>query len=199
MITLPDTLQNLVDSFKKLPGIGAKTAERLAYYIAENSDESNYNFSKNIINVKDRLSMCNVCFFYIEEGSICNACNAKRDESKICVVQRPKDVIAIDKTGFPGLYHVLGGVLSPLDQIGPEDLNINELFERLNEDIKEVIIATDTSLEGDATSIYLANKLEYYNPKLIVSKLARGIPIGGQFEYIDEMTLAKAFTERTKI
>ena len=143
--------------------------------------------------------MCNVCFFYIEEGSICNACNAKRDESKICVVQQPKDVIAIDKTGFPGLYHVLGGVLSPLDQIGPEDLNINELFERLNEDIKEVIIATDTSLEGDATSIYLASKLEHYNSKLIVSKLARGIPIGGQFEYIDEMTLAKAFTERTKI
>ena len=199
MITLPDTLQNLIDSFKKLPGIGAKTAERLAYYVAENTDESNYNFSKNIINVKDRLSICSVCFFYIEKENICNACNSKRDESKICVVQCPKDVIAIDKTGFPGLYHVLGGVLSPLDQIGPEDLNINELFKRLNDEIREVIIATDTSLEGDATSIYIADKLERYNSKIMVSKLARGIPIGGQFEYIDEMTLAKAFTERTKI
>tara|TARA_S200000501_G_scaffold115147_2_gene108194 strand:- start:30606 stop:31205 length:600 start_codon:yes stop_codon:yes gene_type:complete len=199
MISLPDTLQSLIDSFKKLPGIGAKTAERLAYYIAENTNESNYNFSKNIINVKDKLSICTICFFYIEKENICNACNSKRDESKICVVQRPKDVIAIDKTGFPGLYHVLGGVLSPLDQIGPEDLNINELFKRLNDDIREVIIATDTSLEGDATSIYLADKLERYNSKIIVSKLARGIPLGGQFDYIDEMTLAKAFTERTKI
>ena len=111
MISLPDTLQSLIDSFKKLPGIGAKTAERLAYYIAENTNESNYNFSKNIINVK--IGFLYVMYvFLIEKENICNACNSKRDESKICVVQRPKDVIAIDKTGFPGLYHVLGGVLS---------------------------------------------------------------------------------------
>ena len=123
----------------------------------------------------------------------------KRDRTKICVVQRPKDVIAIDKAGYSGLYHVLGGVLSPLDQIGPNDLNIKQLFLRIDDNIKEVILATDTSLEGDATSIYLADKLESINDNLIVSKLARGIPIGGQFEYIDEMTLMRAFNERTEI
>ena len=108
-------------------------------------------------------------------------------------------MIAIDKAGYAGLYHVLGGVLSPLDQIGPDDLNINELISRIDDNIKEIILATDTSLEGDATSIYLADKLEQTNNNLKVSKLARGIPIGGQFEYIDEMTLMRAFDERTEI
>ena len=199
MIEFPETLQKLIDSFKTLPGIGSKTAERLAYYVAESNQSFHYEFSDNILNIKKRLSVCAVCFFYIEEDSPCHSCSIKRDRSKICVVQRPKDVIAIDKAGFSGLYHVLGGVLSPLDQIGPDDLNINELFNRIDENIKEVILATDTSLEGDATSIYLADKLEGINDSIIVSKLARGIPIGGQFEYIDEMTLTRAFNERTEI
>ena len=199
MIEFPQTLQRLIDSFKILPGIGSKTAERLAYHVAESNESFHYEFSDNILNIKKRLSVCEVCFFYIEQDTSCHSCSIKRDRSKICVVQRPKDVIAIDKAGFSGLYHVLGGVLSPLDQIGPDDLNINELFKRVNEDIKEVILATDTSLEGDATSIYLADKLEAINDSIIVSKLARGIPTGGQFEYIDEMTLTRAFNERTEI
>ncbi len=199
MIEFPQTLQNLIDSFKTLPGIGSKTAERLAYHVAESNELFHYEFSDNILNIKKRLSICNVCFFYIEKDRSCHSCSAKRDNSKICVVQRPKDVIAIDKAGFSGLYHVLGGVLSPLDQIGPDDLNIDKLFERLDGNIKEVIIATDTSIEGDATSIYLADKLEGIDGSIIVSKLARGIPVGGQFEYIDEMTLTRAFNERTEI
>ena len=138
-------------------------------------------------------------YFIIEEEFNCSPCNSNRDQTKICVVQRPKDVIAIDKAGYAGLYHVLGGVLSPLDQIGPDDLNINELISRIDDNVKEIILATDTSLEGDATSIYLADKLEQTNNNLKVSKLARGIPIGGQFEYIDEMTLMRAFDERTEI
>ena len=199
MIEFPQTLQNLIDSFKTLPGIGSKTAERLAYHVAESNELFHYEFSDNILNIKKRLSICNVCFFYIEKDSSCRSCSVKRDNSKICVVQRPKDVIAIDKAGFSGLYHVLGGVLSPLDQIGPDDLNIDKLFDRLDGNIKEVIIATDTSIEGDATSIYLADKLEGIDDSIIVSKLARGIPVGGQFEYIDEMTLTRAFNERTEI
>ena len=199
MIEFPQTLQKLVDSFKTLPGVGSKTAERLAYYVADSNELFHHEFSNNILNIKERLSVCNVCFFYIEKDSNCHSCGFKRDRNRICVVQRPKDVIAIDKAGFSGLYHVLGGVLSPLDQVGPDDLNINELFSRIDENIKEVILATDTSLEGDATSIYLAHKLEEIDDSITVSKLARGIPIGGQFEYIDEMTLTRAFNERTKI
>ena len=199
MIQFPETLQKLIDSFKTLPGIGSKTAERLAYHVAESNESFHYEFSDNILNIKKRLSKCEVCFFYIEENNNCHSCSFKRDRNKICVVQRPKDVIAIDKAGFSGLYHVLGGVLSPLDQIGPDDLNINQLFSRIDDNIKEVILATDTSLEGDATSIYLADKLEKINDSIIVSKLARGIPIGGQFDYIDEMTLTRAFNERTEI
>jgi len=199
MIKLPETLQKLIDSFKALPGIGLKTAERLAYHVAESHESYNYEFSQNLLNIKKTLSVCSTCFFYIEEGSNCHSCDAQRDKSKICVVQRPKDVIAIDKAGYSGLYHVLGGVLSPLDQIGPDDLNVDQLMLRIDDNIKEVILATDTSLEGDATSIYLADKLEAMDDTLIVSKLARGIPIGGQFEYIDEMTLMRAFNERTEI
>jgi len=199
MIQLPSTLQKLIDSFKTLPGIGLKTAERLAYYVAESEESYNYEFSQNLLNIKETLNVCDTCFFYIEKGSDCYSCDTRRDKAKICVVQRPKDVIAIDKAGYSGLYHVLGGVLSPLDQIGPNDLNIKQLFLRIDDNIKEVILATDTSLEGDATSIYLADKLESINDNLIVSKLARGIPIGGQFEYIDEMTLMRAFNERTEI
>jgi len=199
MIRLPGTLQKLIDSFKALPGIGLKTAERLAYYVVESKESYNHEFSQNLLNIKETLGVCDTCFFYIEKGSDCYSCDTTRDKNKICVVQRPKDVIAIDKAGYSGLYHVLGGVLSPLDQIGPNDLNIKQLFLRIDENIKEIILATDTSLEGDATSIYLAEKLESMNDNLIVSKLARGIPIGGQFEYIDEMTLMRAFNERTEI
>ena len=199
MIQLPETLQKLINSFKALPGVGSKTAERLAYYVVDSHESYNEEFSENLLNIKKKLSICSTCFFYIEEESNCSSCNSNRDQTKICVVQRSKDVIAIDKAGYTGLYHVLGGVLSPLDQIGPDDLNINELIPRIDDNVKEIILATDTSLEGDATSIYLADKLEQTNNNLKVSKLARGIPIGGQFEYIDEMTLMRAFDERTEI
>jgi len=199
MISLPNTLLKLVESFKRLPGVGAKTAERLAYHMIESEELYNLEFSQNILNIKEHLSVCKICFFYIENESSCSCCSDERDRSKICVVQRAKDVISIDKAGYNGLYHVLGGVLSPLDQIGPEDLNISSLFARINSEMKEIILATDTSLEGDATSIYLASQLEKHNSHIKISKLARGIPIGGQFEYIDEMTLMRAFDERKEV
>mgnify|MGYP000163852156 CR=1 FL=1 len=199
MITLPNILLKLVESFKRLPGVGAKTAERLAYHMIENDKIHNLEFSQNILNIKECLRVCKVCFFYVENESSCSCCSDDRDQTKICVVQRAKDVLSIDKAGYNGLYHVLGGVLSPLDQIGPEDLNVSSLFSRINSDIKEIILATDTSLEGDATSIYLASELEKDNSSIKISKLARGIPIGGQFEYIDEMTLMRAFDERKEV
>ena len=199
MISLPDTLAKLIESFKRLPGIGSKTAERLAYHMIESDKTFNLEFSQNILQVKEQIGVCNICFFYVQNDSACACCKDNRDQTKICVVQRAKDVISIDKAGYNGLYHVLGGVLSPLDQIGPDDLNISPLFSRINNNIKEVILATDTSLEGDATSIFLASQLEKIDGNIKVSKLARGIPIGGQFEYIDEMTLTRAFDDRKEI
>ena len=199
MISLPNTLLKLVESFKRLPGVGAKTAERLAYHMIESDELYNLEFSQNILRIKDCLSVCDVCFFYIEDESACTCCSDDRDNTKICVVQRAKDVISIDKAGYNGLYHVLGGVLSPLDQIGPEDLNISSLFSRISSEIQEIILATDTSLEGDATSIYLASQIEKDYDNIKISKLARGIPVGGQFEYIDEMTLMRAFDERKEV
>ena len=199
MIKLPESIIKLADSFKRLPGIGAKTAERLAYYMIEKGDQVFLkSFSQNILDIIENVRTCEVCFFYVERGQQC-ICEKTSDLSKICVVQRPKDVLSFYNTGFEGLFHVLGGVLSPLDQIGPDNLNIKELLVRVDDSIKEVIIATDTSLEGDTTSMYLAdllNKLEY---EFKITRLARGIPIGGQFEYIDELTLSRALTERIEI
>ena len=199
MTKLPDSILRLVDSFKTLPGIGVKTAERLAYYVIEKQDqEFSEIFSQNLLDVMNNITTCNVCFFYVEKDKDCS-CKHTPDLSKICVVQQPKDVLSFYNTGYKGLFHVLGGVLSPLDQIGPDDLNIKELLIRLNQETEEIIIATDTSLEGDATSIYLADLLENIEYELKITRLARGIPIGGQFEYIDELTLARALDERIEI
>ena len=199
MTKLPDSILRLVDSFKTLPGIGVKTAERLAYYVIEKQDqEFSKTFSQNLLDVMNNITTCNICFFYLEKDKDCS-CKHTSDLSKICVVQQPKDVLSFYNTGYKGLFHVLGGVLSPLDQIGPDDLNIKELLIRVNQETEEIIIATDTSLEGDATSIYLADLLENIEYELKITRLARGIPIGGQFEYIDELTLARALDERVEI
>ena len=148
--------------------------------------------------IDKEIIICDICFFLVEKNKDC-ICKSSIDRSTICVVQESKDVIAFDRTGYKGMYHVIGGVLSPLDQIGPEDLNIDEFMLRISDDINEIILAMDTSLEGDATSVYIANLLENHNPKIKISRLARGIPVGGQFDYIDDMTLIKAFDERTEL
>ena len=198
MINLPNAILELIESFKKLPGIGSKTAERLAYFVLDEDFSYSRNFAQILLNLDNEIITCDICFFLVEKGKDC-ICNESMDKTKICVVQQSKDVIAFDRTGYKGMYHVIGGVLSPLDQIGPDELNINEFMLRIDENIKEVIIATDTSLEGDATSIYIANLLENSNPTIKISRLARGIPMGGQFDYIDDMTLMRAFNERTEI
>ena len=197
MIMLPDSILQLINSLKKLPGVGSKTAERLAYFIYENEKSYCDEFSNNLSILHDSIDECDSCFFFVEKGKNC-ICKGNRDKSIICVVQKPKDVIAFESTGFMGLYHVLGGVLSPLDQIGPDDLHIKELFNRIDENINEVILAMDTSLEGDATSIYISDQLDRLDLNIKITRLARGIPIGGQFEFIDEITLARAFDERTE-
>ena len=199
MIKLPESIIKLADSFRKLPGVGAKTAERLAYYMIEKGDQVFLkSFSQNILDIIENVQTCKICFFYLEKGEQC-ICEKSSDPSKICVVQKPKDVLSFYNTGFDGLFHVLGGVLSPLDQIGPDDLNIKELLARVNHNTKEVIVATDTSLEGDTTSMYLADLLGKLDYEFKITRLARGIPIGGQFEYIDELTLTRALTERIEI
>ena len=198
MIKLPSSLLELIDSFRKLPGVGLKTAERLAYFTLESVSSYSEIFSQNLLNIDKDIGICDICFFLVEKNSDC-ICNNSINRTTICVVQKPKDVLAFDRTGYKGMYHVIGGVLSPLDQIGPDDLNIDEFMLRINADINEVILAMDTSLEGDATSVYIANLLENYNPGIKISRLARGIPVGGQFDYIDDMTLMRAFDERTEL
>lgn len=198
MIKLPKSFVDLVDSFKELPGVGVKTAERLSYFILESDSSFSEKFSKNLLALSCNINICNVCFFFVDGSSQC-ICKEDRDRTKICVVQQPKDVISFDRTGYTGLYHVIGGVLSPLDNIGPDELNIKELIYRLDDNIEEVILAMDSSLEGDATSIYMSRIIEDMHPKIRISRLARGIPMGGQFDYIDDMTLMRAFDERTEI
>ncbi len=198
MIKIPTSILRLIDSFKRLPGVGNKTAERLAYFVLESDISLSDEFSESLSNIHSNIKTCDICFFYHEKDTSC-ICTTNIDKSKICVVQHQKDVISFDRTGYKGLYHVLGGVLSPLDQIGPDELNIEELFLRLNSDVKEIIIATDTSLEGDATAIYITDIFVKTHPDIKISKLARGIPVGGQFDYLDEMTLIKAFDDRTEI
>tara|TARA_B100001123_G_scaffold446026_1_gene599187 strand:+ start:295 stop:891 length:597 start_codon:yes stop_codon:yes gene_type:complete len=198
MIKLPNALIKLIDSFKRLPGVGPKTAERLAYFILEKESSFSNSFAHNLLNLDDNILTCQTCFFLLEKGCDC-ICKSTKDKTRICIVQQSKDVIAFDRTGYEGMYHVIGGVLSPLDQIGPDHLNIKEFFDRIDGNINEVILATDTSLEGDATSIYIANILEASHPDVKISRLARGIPIGGQFDYIDDMTLMRAFNERTEV
>ena len=198
MIKIPASISKLIDSFKRLPGVGNKTAERLAYFVLESNLSYSEEFSQSLSDIHKNIKTCKICFFYYEKDESC-ICTSNYDRSKICVVQRQKDVISFNRTGYKGLYHILGGILSPLDQIGPDELNIEELFLRLNDDVNEIIIATDTSLEGDATAIYITDILVKNYPHIKISKLARGIPVGGQFDYLDEMTLIKAFDDRTEI
>ncbi len=191
---IPQSLQQLIEEFTRFPGIGKKTAQRLAFHVLRTSREDAVALAKAIINTKDKIHHCSVCYNISEEDP-CDVCSdAKRDRSVICVVEDAMDVIAIEKTSeYRGLYHVLGGILSPLDGIGPNDLNIDALINRLDE-VEEVILATNPSMEGETTAHYLTKLLK---PKGIkVSRLARGLPVGSDVEYIDEATLSRALEGR---
>ncbi len=195
MLYTSEALQQLIEEFARLPGIGRKTAQRLALYILKQPREEVVKMAKALVNVKDRIRYCSSCW-NITEIDPCPICaSPKRDRSILCVVEEPNDVMAVEKTNeFKGLYHVLGGSLSPLDGIGPDDLKIRELLQRISGEVAEVILALNPNVEGEATTLYLTKLLKPLGVK--VSRIARGIPVGGDLEFADEATLTRALEGR---
>ncbi len=191
-----EPIGRLVNQFSKLPGVGKKTALRYAYKIIDMSADEAKQFADSILECKSKVRYCSVCGNFSQE-EVCEICK-RRDGSVICVVKEPKDVIALEKLReFKGVYHVLHGVISPMDGIGPNDLTIKELLERVSKGVNEVIIATNPDVEGDATAMYIAKLIKPLG--VTVTRLAHGIPIGGEIEYTDEVTLSRAFIERKQI
>ncbi len=189
-------IQDLIDELGRLPGVGPKSAQRIAFHIIQSDRVDVSRLAEVLKTVKERVKFCTTCG-NISEEELCKICrDPRRDNSSICVVEESKDVIAIEKTReFKGKYHVLGGAISPIDGIGPENLRIRELMQRLAEtEIAEVIIATDPNLEGEATATYLTRLIKPLGIK--VSRLASGLPVGGDLEYADEVTLGRAFEGR---
>ncbi len=197
MDALPESLNRLIDGLSDFPGIGKKTAERMAFYLLKSNDGWAQNLAKAIMDVKEQIHECPICH-NISDTSPCSICSdTKRDPSLLCVVEDTTDLVVFEKTNhFRGKYHVLGGVLSPLDGIGPEDLHFDTLLERINGE-EEVIIATNPNAEGETTALYLAKLLKEHNIK--VTRLASGIPVGGDLEYTDEATLVSALEGRREI
>ena len=193
---LPESISRLIGELAKLPGIGEKNATRLAFHIFRSPKIYSENLAQAIIDTKTKVILCNTCYNFASE-SPCDICsNEDRDISSICVVEEPLDQLAVEKSKeFKGKYHVLHGVISPIEGVGPEDLRIKELISRLEkEGIKEVIIATNPSVEGEATSLYLSKLIKQLGVE--VSRIAHGVPMGGDIEYIDEITLGKAIRDR---
>ena len=196
MDVYPDSLKKLISQFSTLPGIGKKTAERLSIYMLNANKNKITNFTLALDGMKDSIKVCEICFCFIEDDN-CHICNdVHRDSSLICVVKDPTDIFLIEKSGFKGKYHVLGGLISPLDGVTPESLNIDTLLERLKS-TKEIIMAIDPSSEGDITILYLSEIIKKHNIKM--SRLARGIPVGTSLEYIDEVTLTHSINDRVEM
>lgn len=193
------SIQTLLDEFERLPGIGPKSAQRIVYYLLNTDRAQAARLSRAIMDVKDTVHFCKRCFNYAE-GDLCDICaSPKRDQGTICVVQEPRDIPPIERTGaFSGVYHVLGGALSPLEGIGPDQLHISELVARLSSDqVKEVILATNPNVEGETTASYLARIIRPLGVK--VTRLASGLPVGGDLEFADEATLGRAFESRHEV
>lgn len=191
----PASIEKLIGMFCSLPGVGQKTAQRYAYAVIDMTDEKAKDFCKAIEDVKQNVKFCKECGFFTE-NDVCDICK-NRDKSTICVVAYPKDVLAIDKGGaYNGVYHVLHGTLSPIDGRGPDELNIKSLLKRLD-GVKEVIMATNPDVEGEATAVYLARLIKPLGIK--VTRLAQGISIGSDIEYADEVTLERALFRRTEL
>ncbi len=198
---LPAPIQNLIDAFSRLPGIGPKTASRLAFFLLNAPDELAIGLSEALRDLKTNTVDCPVCYNITTAGRTeCEICaNADRDPGLVCVVEEPLDVLAMERTGgFTGRYHVLRGVLSPIEGVGPEDLTMRQLFERVRAGgIRELILATNPSMEGDATAMYIQQQLNL--PGVKVTRLARGLPIGGDLEYADQTTLLRALMGRQEM
>lgn len=195
MLYTSEALQQLIEEFSRLPGIGRKSAQRLALFILKQPREDIVRMAKALVNVKDKIRSCSVCC-NITETDPCSICSSpKRDRKLICVVEEPNDVIALERTNeFRGLFHVLGGSLSPLDGIGPDELKVRELLARITPEVTEVILAMNPNVEGEATTIYLTRLLKPLGVR--VSRIARGIPVGGDLEFADEATLSRAIEGR---
>jgi len=208
-MNLPKPIKKLIDSFERLPGIGPKTAQRLTFYLLHVPQEMLDEFGGALINLKKDTVICSICF-NVSETDPCPICaDQNRDHSIICVIEQPLDILAIEKTGkYKGVYHVLGGAISPLNNIGPDELKIKELIERVEEwksgrvEIREIILATNPNMEGEATAMFIANeirKLKAQSSKLKdleISRLGQGLPTGGDLEYADEVTLQRALEGR---
>jgi recombination protein RecR len=195
----PEPIAKLIESFSRLPGIGPKTAARLAFYVLRMKEEDVIDFAKALVNVKRNLSYCSVCC-NITDTDPCRICSDKsRDVSAICVVQEPKDLVAMERTReFHGQYHVLQGAISPMDGLGPDDIRIAELVRRLGDErVQELILATNPNIEGEATAMYLSRLVKPFGIK--VTRIAHGLPVGGDLEYADEVTISKALEGRREL
>ncbi|MCW1929626.1 recombination mediator RecR [Bhargavaea beijingensis] len=195
----PEPISKLIDSFMKLPGIGPKTAARLAFHVLDMKEDTVLEFSKALVDAKRDLTFCSVCG-HITDTDPCRICkDESRNRSMLCVVQEPKDVIAMEKMrDFNGLYHVLHGAISPMDGVGPEDINIPDLLKRLQDDtIQEVILATNPTIEGEATAMYISRLIKPSGIR--TTRIAHGLPVGGDLEYADEVTLSKALEGRREL
>ncbi len=191
-------IAKLIEEFSKLPGVGRKTAQRLAFHVLDMKNEEVIEFAKAVVNAKKYTKYCSVCG-NLTDNDPCSVCtDVSRDKSVICVVEDSRDIMAMERTReFKGLYHVLHGSISPMEGIGPEDINIKELMKRLDNNVKEVILATNPTIEGEATAIYISRLVKPMGIK--VTRIAHGIPIGGDIEYTDEVTLLKALEGRREI
>ncbi|MBC8346692.1 MAG: recombination protein RecR [Candidatus Marinimicrobia bacterium] len=192
---IPDSINRLIEEFSRFPGIGRKTAQRMVFHVLKSPNDHAVELAEAVMDMKTKIRFCAICNGITEEDP-CRICtNPKRDQSSICIVEDAADIYTFEKTNaFQGVYHVLGGILSPLDGIGPEDLNLNSLIDRVKPG-NEVIIATNPTIEGEATSLYIAKLLK--DKQVKVTRLARGLPMGGDLEYIDDATIFRAIEGRT--
>src|SRR5436305_14134670 len=194
-------VQRLITELSKLPGVGGRTAQRLAFHLLRASEEDALSLAEAIKDVKQRIGLCTTCF-NLAEGPTCRICaDARRDPTLICAVEEPSDVISIERTHeFSGRYHVLGGALSPIDGIDPEDLKIAELYERIRDGaVREVVVATNPTTTGEATALHIAAGLRELDSEITVTRLASGLPVGADLEYADELTLGRALTGRRAV
>ena len=205
MNSIPKTLENIISDLSKLPGIGRRTAERLAIFLLESDSLYLKSFSKNINDLDEKISECEICHCFIDldidsHENKCLVCSDdNRNKKIVCLLKKPSDVIVFERTGYNGQYHILGNLISPIDGINEEDLNIATLIERINTDtdIEEILIATDASIEGDSTALLITDKLK--DSKVKISRLARGLPIGGTIEHVDQTTLSKSIDDRIEL
>ena len=192
----PTSIQNLIKHIARLPGIGEKTAERLVMHLLRAPRHEAEQLAQSILNIKDKVGFCTRCFA-LSDGDLCKLCSdPARDPSLLCVVEQPADMVAIEKSGaFHGMYHILSGALSPMNGVGPENIRIRELMDRIQKDqVKEVVLATSTNVEGEATASYIAQLLATY--QIQVTRIASGVPMGGDLKYVDQVTLKKAMDTR---